>query len=54
VGKLIKYTIDNGIEIKTMTQHELDMFSYKFIHSEVVKLFNPLVSVKSKKSIKRG
>lgn len=54
VGKLIKYTIDNSIEVKTMTQHELNIFSDKFVKSEVVKLFDPKVSVESKKSINRG
>lgn len=54
VGKLIKHTIDNSIEVKTMTQHELNIFSDKFVKSEVVKLFDPKVSVESKKSIKRG
>ena len=53
IGKLIKYTIDNGIEVKTMTQHELNAFSDRLVKKEIVKLFNPLVSVKSKKSIKR-
>ncbi|MDP3790815.1 MAG: argininosuccinate lyase [Candidatus Omnitrophota bacterium] len=53
VGELVKYSIDNSIEIKTMTQHELSRFSDKFIKKEIVKLFNPVVSVKSKKSIKR-
>ena len=53
VGKLMKYVIDNNIEVKTMTQHELNIFSGKFVKSEVTKLFNPVVSVRSKKSIKR-
>lgn len=54
VGKLVKYSIDNAIEIKTMTQHELQRFSDKFIKKEIVGLFNPRVSVESKKSIKRS
>lgn len=53
VGKLIKYAIDNSIEVKTMTQHELNLFSDKLIHKEIVKLFDPVVSVKSKRSVKR-
>lgn len=53
IGKLIKYSIDNSIEIKTMTQHELQRFSNKFIKKEIIKLFNPKVSVESKKSIAR-
>lgn len=53
VGKLIKYSIDNEIEIKNMPENLLKKFSSKFIKEEIVKLFDPQVSVKSKKSIKR-
>ena len=53
VGKLIKHTIDNSIEIKTMTQHELNAFSDKLVKKDIAKLFNPVVSVKSKRSIER-
>ncbi len=53
VGKLVKYSIDNGIEIKSMTNHELSIFSDKFKNKEIIKLFDPKVSVKSKKSVKR-
>lgn len=53
VGKLIKYAIDNSVEVKTMTQDELNMFSDKLVKKEIVKLFDPKVSVESKKSIKR-
>ncbi len=53
VGKLVKYSIDNGVLIKEMAEPELKKFSDKFVKKEIVKLFDPLVSVKSKKSIKR-
>lgn len=53
VGKLVKYSIDNGIQIKEMPENLLKKFSDKFVKKEIVKLFDPLVSVKSKKSIKR-
>ena len=53
IGKLIKYSADNEIEIKSMTKHELKMFSDKLDKDEIIKLFNPKVSVESKKSIKR-
>jgi len=53
VGKLIKYSIDNSIKVKMMTQQELNMFSDKLAKNDIVKLFNPVVSVKSKRSIKR-
>jgi argininosuccinate lyase len=53
VGKLVKYSLDNDIEIKAMPESLLKKFSGKFVKKEVIKLFDPLVSVKSKKSIKR-
>jgi len=53
VGKLVKYSLDNSILIKNMPESLLKDFSDKFVKKEVVKLFDPLVSVKSKKSIKR-
>ncbi|MDD5136750.1 MAG: argininosuccinate lyase [Candidatus Omnitrophica bacterium] len=54
IGKLIKYATDNSIEIKSMTERELGKFSGKFKKEDVIKLLNPKVSVRSKKSIKRG
>ena len=53
IGKLIRYSIDNGIEIKSMTEHELHRFSDKFVRKEIIGLFNPKVSVEAKKSIRR-
>jgi argininosuccinate lyase len=53
VGKLVKYSTDNGIEIKSMTDHELARFSDKFKNKDIVKLFDPKVSVESKRSVKR-
>jgi len=53
IGKLVKYSIDNDIEIKDMPEGLLKKFSGKLVKKEIVKLFDPLVSVKSKKSIKR-
>jgi len=53
IGKLIKYSLDNDILIKDMPESLLKKFSNKIIKKEFVKLFDPLVSVKSKKSIKR-
>jgi argininosuccinate lyase len=54
VGELIKYSLDNSIEIKSMTDRELGKFSGKFKKSDIIKLLNPKVSVESKRSIKRG
>lgn len=53
VGKLVKYSLDNEIQIKDMPENLLKKFFNKFVKKEIVKLFDPLVSVKSKKSIKR-
>ena len=53
VGKLIKYSIDNNIEIKAMPEDKLKYFSDKLVKKEILRLFDPKVSVESKKSIKR-
>jgi len=53
VGKLVKYAIDHDQQIKDMPENLLRSFSDKFIRDEVIKLFDPRVSVESKKSIKR-
>jgi len=53
VGKLVKYSLDNEMQIKNMPENLLNKFSNKFIKKEIVKLFDPQVSVESKKSIKR-
>ena len=53
VGKLIRYSIDNSTEIKDMTESQLKRFSDKFVKKEIVKLFDPKISVKFRKSIKR-
>jgi len=53
VGKLVKHSVDHAVEIKEMPESLLKKFSPKFVKDEIVKLFDPLVSVKSKKSIKR-
>lgn len=48
VGRLVKYSLDNAIEIKDMPDSLLKEFSSKFVKNEIVKLFDPLVSVKSR------
>ncbi|MBU0605860.1 MAG: argininosuccinate lyase, partial [Candidatus Omnitrophica bacterium] len=53
VGKLIRYSIENDLEIKSMAPAELEKFSSKFDREEILKLFNPRVSVEAKRSIKR-
>ncbi len=53
VGKLVKYSVDNSIEIKAMPEDKLKYFSDKLAKEEIVGLFDPKVSVEFKKSIKR-
>jgi argininosuccinate lyase len=53
VGKLVKYSLDNAMQIKGMPENLLKKFSDKFVKEEIVKIFDPVVSVKSKRSIKR-
>ena len=53
IGKLVKYSMDNNIEIKSMTQSELNGFSNRMKKEQILKLFDPKVSVESKKSVKR-
>ncbi len=53
VGRLVKYSLDNKTEVKDMPEDLIKKFSNKFIKREMVKLFNPIVSVRSKRSIKR-
>ncbi len=53
VGKLIRYSLDNNILIKDMPENVMKKFSDKLVKKDIVKLFDPLISVRSKKSIKR-
>lgn len=53
VGQLVKHSLESGIEIKRMPEYILKKFSDKIKKSEIVKLFDPKVSVASKRSIKR-
>lgn len=53
IGRLVKYSKDNNIRIQDMSQSSLDSFSKKLIKDDVDKLFDPKVSVESKRSINR-
>ncbi|MFH1440594.1 MAG: hypothetical protein ABIH18_00915 [Candidatus Omnitrophota bacterium] len=53
IGKLVKYSMDNAIKIKDMPEDKLKSFCDKIVKVEIVRLFDPEVSVKSKRSIKR-
>ncbi|MFH1593115.1 MAG: argininosuccinate lyase [Candidatus Omnitrophota bacterium] len=53
IGKLVKSSVDAGSKISDMGDEELKLFSDKLKHSEVVKLMDPVVSVRSRVSVKR-
>lgn len=53
VGKLVEYSLKKGKPIQKMSRDDLKKFSDKLVKKEIVDLFNPKISVKSKKSIKR-
>ncbi|MCX5716223.1 MAG: argininosuccinate lyase [Candidatus Omnitrophica bacterium] len=53
IGKLVAYSVNNAVSIQGMDDYELRKFSDKLIKKEIIKLFDPLISVKSKRSIKR-
>lgn len=53
VGKLVEYSLKKGKPIQKMGKDDLKKFSDKLVKKEIIKLFDPKVSVKSKKSIKR-
>jgi len=52
VGKLVKDSLLLPGGIRSMSDKELKKYSVKFISKEIVKLFDPEVSIKSKKSVK--
>ncbi|UCB57177.1 MAG: argininosuccinate lyase [Candidatus Omnitrophota bacterium] len=53
-GELYRYSLDNKLGIKGLPQKKLKKFSDKIVKKEIVRLFNPAFSVRSKKSIKRA
>jgi len=53
IGRLIKFSQDNSIEIKSMTARELKPFSEKLKREDLLRLFNPKTSVESKRSVRR-
>jgi len=53
IGKLVKHSIDNELAIKEMDEDELKKFSNKLVRKEIIKLFDPKISVGSKRSVKR-
>lgn len=53
VGKLVRYSLDNDLRIQDMPASLLKKFSEEFEKRDIVKLFDPLESVRSKRSIKR-
>jgi len=53
IGKLVKFSLDTDRKIKDMKDEELKKFSDKFKHNEIVKLMDPVTSVKSRISVER-
>lgn len=53
IGRLVKYSIENEMAIKEMDDDELKKFSNKLVRKDVIKLFDPKISVGSKRSVKR-
>jgi argininosuccinate lyase len=53
VGKLVKDSLEREGGIQGMSDKDLKRYCAKFVKSEILKLFDPLESVRSKKSIKR-
>ena len=53
VGRMVRHSIDSSIDIKSMSQAELDKYSDKLKRADIIRLLDPTVSVKSKRSIKR-
>jgi argininosuccinate lyase len=53
VGKLVKISLKTGVPIKEMPESALKGYCDKFVKKSVVRLFDPKVSVSSKRSIKR-
>ena len=40
VGNLVKYSIDNGIQIKSISEDKLKNFSGEFVKKDIIKLFD--------------
>ena len=54
IGELVRYSIENNIPIKRIQENILKKdFSNKIVKAELENLFDPIKSVKSRKSIKR-
>lgn len=53
IGELVSFSLKNNKKIKEMCDAELKKFSGGLKHEDIIKLMNPLISVKSRKSVKR-
>ncbi|MFH1519203.1 MAG: argininosuccinate lyase [Candidatus Omnitrophota bacterium] len=51
IGKLIRYSSDEGIKIKDMSDKILKKFHRKLTHKDIKKVMNPRYAVASKKSL---
>lgn len=53
IGKLVKFSLGTNRKIRDMKASELKRFSNKLKHNEIIKLMDPVVSVKSRVSVQR-
>jgi argininosuccinate lyase len=53
IGELVKYSIESGKKIRTMTNANLKKISPKLNHNEITALMNPRKSAESRVSIER-
>ncbi|MGE5308332.1 MAG: lyase family protein, partial [Deltaproteobacteria bacterium] len=53
VGGLVRESLDRGIPIKEMPEAAIRKFSDKFSKKEIVRMFDPAVSVRSRRSVRR-
>jgi len=54
VGKLVRHSLESGVAIKDMSENELKDFSSVITKKTLILLFHPGISVRAKRSIKRG
>jgi argininosuccinate lyase len=54
VGKIVRHSSESGIPIKDMSEGRLKRFSARIVKNEILRLFDPHLSVRSKRSVNRA
>lgn len=54
VGKLVRFSLDNGIPVQSMAEAELKGFCAVIVKKEIDRFFDPAASVRLKRSVDRG